>query len=69
MVPSIALVLDMALADLLFVAHKVAVALDQCTVSESGVSVAELAAGFVAADFAAAEAAEFVMLQLAGADV
>lgn len=72
MVLSVAVVLDMASADLLFVAHKVAVVLDQCTVSESGVSVAELAVGFVAvgfvaAGFAAAVAAEFVAFQLAGA--
>ena len=68
MVPSAVVVVDMVSADLLFVAHKVAVALDQYTVSESGASVAELAAGFVAAGFAAAVAAEFAMFQLAGAD-
>lgn len=68
MVPSVAVVLDMVSADLLFVAHKVAVVLDRCIVSESGVFVAELAVGFVAAGFAAAVAAEFVAFQLAGAD-
>ena len=68
MVPSVAVVLDMVSVDLLLVAHKVAVVLGQCIVSESGVSVAELAVGSVAAGFAAAVAAEFVVFQLAGAD-
>lgn len=66
MVLLVAVVLGMVSADSLFVAHKVAVVLDQCIVSGSGVSVAELAVGFVAAGFVAA--AEFVVFQLAGAD-